>query len=171
MASDEEERKSSRGSRGHYSPSIVGFLMEYSSQAPLSPWKYSSLIPDTILSYSIPAPQMHYDLVVLRFGRPEKKWEALESALRSMADIAVNKITVFRNRKNSNRLHYLKNSVFPKQAHDYGMRTWDVVRAALDFQGMDNLLEHFMKHDITASPWPKRKAQRLLDKYSLKFSN
>lgn len=171
MASDEEEEKSSRGRRGHYSPSIVGILVEYSSQAPLSPWKYSSLIPDTILSYSIPAPQMHYDLVVLRFGRSEKKWEALESALRSLADIAVNTITVFRNRKNSNRLHYLKKTVFPKQARDYGMRTWNVVVAAKDFQGMDDFLEYFMRHDITSSPWPKRKAERLLDKYPLRFAS
>lgn len=173
MASDGEEGSKERGRRGRYLHGIVGFLVEYQSPAPLSPWQYSSLIPDTIMSYSTPDPSVHHDLVILRFGRPEKLWEALEGALRGSAGITVNEITVFRNKKNTNRLQYLKSTLFPKKAQKHGLRTWSIVSAAKDFRGMDDFLEHFRSNDLTGSPWSqprKTKAERLLCKYHLKFS-
>ena len=174
MSDEEEEKQQQRGRRGPYLPCIVGLLVEYQGEESLSPWKYSSLIPDTILSYSIPNHTLHYDLVVLRFGRPEENWKVLEESLKSMTDII--SVSVFRNKKNSNRLHYLKNTLFPKKAnkHHAPLKKWDLMAAAKEFQGMDDFLAFFSGNDITGSPWShakKMKAERLLRKYNLKFLN
>jgi hypothetical protein len=174
MSSDDEETdQKKRGRRGHYRPSVVGFMVEYHGADALSPWQYSSLVPDTVLSYSTPTHQ-HYDLVVLRFGRAEEKFQAVEAALRAHASISVDGITVFKNKKNANRLYYLKNKVFPRKAH-HSLREWKVVEAAKEFNGMGDFLNHMQENDVSSScgMWShhqRTKAEKILDKYDLKFS-
>lgn len=170
--------KDTTGKRGPYRPSVTGFLVEYrSDEGPLSPWKYASLVPDTVLSYThkhaISAPQ-HFDLVILRFGRSEKCFDEVKNALRGLASIQVENITVFRNKKNTNRMYYLKNKVFPKKVSlpHHTLREWDIVKGANAFDGMATLLDFMQSNDILGMEWSRSqrsKAQKLLQKYNLQF--
>jgi hypothetical protein len=175
---DNPTQEKVRGKRGPYRPSITGFLLEYkSTEGPLSPWKYSSLVPDSVLSYTIThavsAPE-HFDLVILRFGRAEKCFKEVEAALKGLSSIRVEKITVFRNKKNTNRLYYLKNNVFPKKLSlpHHSLREWDVVNGAKAFSGMGPLLDFMEQNDVLETSWSRvqrSKAAKLLTKYNLQF--
>ena len=167
MSDDEDD---STTKRGPYRPSIVGFLIEYQAEAPLQPLQtYSSLIPDTVLSYSSDA-ATHCDLVILRFGRAEQKFEVMANVLK--ASVRVLDIKVFKNGKNSNRLNYLRTVVFPKH---HGLRKWYVKDAAMHFNGIFAFLRCLEENDITLedrtwSAVEKRKAIKLLSKYHLEFT-
>lgn len=170
--SDDEELK-----RGPYQPSIVGFVVEYQSEAPFTPLQtYSSLIPDMVLSYSSNS-TTHFDLVILRFGRSEQRFNALADVLK--ASVRVQDIKVFKNGKNSNRLNYLRAVVFPRMGQQHhGLRVWNVMDAAKDFNGIIAFLKCLEENDITLvkeegrkwSATQKRKAAKLLSKYSLEFT-
>jgi hypothetical protein len=169
-SSGEEENQP----RGKYQPSIIGFLLEYQADVPLSPWAYSSLVPDRVLSYSS---DTHFDLVILRFGRTEKRFNVLLDALNSLQCIRVQDITVFKNSKNANRLHYLRRVIFPRMGSFYhhSMREWSLKDCAKQFVGMDTFLKYMVENDITLSEvkaWTNtqcRKARRTLSKYNLEF--
>ena len=159
---------------GRYQPSIVGFLLEYTGEAPLSPWTYSSLVPDRVLSYST---DQHFDLVILRFGRAEKKFDVLLDSIKTLSTIRIKKIQVFKNIKNSNRLHYLRRVVFPRMAtiHHVCIRDWSLKEAAKSFNGMDAFLRCMMENDVTvdAKRWSlvqSYKAKKTIAKYSLQFA-
>jgi hypothetical protein len=167
MSSGEEENQP----RGKYQPSIIGFLLEYHAESPLSPWAYSSLVPDRVLSYSS---DTHFDLVILRFGRSEKRYNVLLDALNSQQSIRVQNITVFKNSKNANRLHYLRRVIFPKMGslYHHHMREWSLKDSAKQFVGMDTFLKFMVDNDITLNAWTTNqctKARRTLSKYNLEF--
>ncbi len=156
-----------RQPRGRYQPAIIGFLLEYQGEIPLSPWTYSSIIPDSVLSYT---KKMHYDLVILRFGRPEKNFQCLMNILQMIPHIKVQNITVFKNKKNTNRMHYLRTVIFPKM----DMRQWNLKDAAKKFNGLDAFLKCLMDNDVTMdkkkwSSTQRAKVIRTLSKYQLQF--
>lgn len=167
--SDDEEEPSTK--RGPYRPSIVGFLVEYQAGAPLEPLQmYSSLIPDTVLSYSSDIAATHCDLVILRFGRAEQQFEVMANVLK--ASVRVTDIKVFKNGKNSNRLNYLRTVVFPRH---HGLRKWSVKDAARQFNGIFSFLNCLEENDISVedrkwSAAQKRKAIKLLAKYHLEYT-
>ncbi len=169
----EEAESSSSGGRGPYRPSVIGFVAEYHADAPLSPLQYSSLVPDLVLSYSSDA-ATHFDLVILRFGRSEKTFEALADALKAKAGLSVQDIKVFRNGKTSNRLQYLKRVIFPRMgSKHHGLRKWSLTEAAQQCNGMDAFLNVLEESDVTQERWSvtqKRRTRRLLSKYSLVFA-
>lgn len=160
-------------SRGNYKPSFIGLMVEYEADAPLTPSRYASLIPDTVLSYTTPT-NTHNDLVILRFGRPEFKFHELANALNGMSNIKVQNIQSFQNRKNSNRLHYLKNVVFPRMGaiHHQTVRVWHIKNAIKNFDGVARFLNYLEENDITlehGAKWSRkqhRKAATLLSKYN-----
>jgi hypothetical protein len=150
--------------------------MEYMAEAPLSPLNYGYLVPDLVLSYS-PKADTHIDLVILRFGRAEQKYNELEKALRGVASIRVQNLDVFKNKKNANRLQYLKNAIFPRMGtlHDHhGLRKWNIKDATKGFDGMLNFLKHLEENDISKTKWSAeqfRKAAYVLSKYHLTFTD
>ena len=136
-------------SRGRYNPSIIGFISEYHADMPISPMRYSSLVPDRVLSYSTDT-NTHFDLVILRFGRSERKYHDLVDALNSSIDIKVQNISSFKNVKNTNRLHYLRTVIFPKMGKKYHLcvREWSLTETAKKFDGKDAFLKCLMDNDI-----------------------
>ena len=162
--------------RGPYRPAIIGFCVEYTAAAPLSPLNYGFVIPDLVLSYS-KKEDTHIDLVILRFGRSEEKYNELEKALRAVASISVQTIDVFKNKKNANRLQYLKNAIFPRMGtlHDrHGLRKWNIKDATKGFDGMLSFLKHLEENDISKTKWSAeqyRKAGYVLSKYHLTFTD
>ncbi len=156
--------------RGRYQASIVGFLLEYSGEAPLSPWTYSTLVPDRVISYST---DQHFDLVILRFGRAEKRFDVLLNSIKNLPNIRIKKIDVF---KSSNRLHYLRTVVIPrmKTRHHICVQEWSLTEAAKNFDGMDAFLRCMVENDVTleVKRWPPvqmYKAKKTLSKYNLPF--
>jgi hypothetical protein len=172
-----QEEAPTRGSRGPYRASIIGFVAEYHAAAPLPPLTYAAMIPDSVLSYSSDA-STHFDLVILRFGRSEESFRALAEAIRGSPGVSIQEFKVFKNGKNANRFYYLKTVVFPKKGslYHHGVRRWSVTEAAKGFSGMYALLKCLEENDVTLareSKWSalrNRKATRLLSKYNLVFA-
>jgi hypothetical protein len=168
---DNDADESRNTSRGKYRPSFIGLMVEYQADSPLDPWAYSYLIPDTVLSYTTIPTNTHSDLVILRFGRPEVKLHEMTKALNGMSGIKVQKIQSFQNKKNSNRLHYLKNVIFPRMSaiHHQTLRAWQIKDAMKSFDGVNHFLKCLEENDITGSKWSRThhtKAIAILSKYN-----